>query len=175
MKYILPVIFILTSLSLYGQKIKKDYIDDFEDIRIIETDWHTIKQPYSFFRVVSINNELFLDYKRGLKDYTTIEEGDIYKLKLQDKSVHALKNLEYTVTSKNAAKHKWVYNKDDLGVNLKLHLSSEIVDLILSPDLFNIEKARLITTDGFVAEKWGEKTSKKLRKCVRLVKAALSK
>lgn len=158
-------------LSVSGQTIKENIVDEFTETSKISTSWETLNMSMKsniYQRVRKLDNSLWLNLKISLGGGSVfaVNEGAELFLKLESDSVITLHNQDFTVTSKGGGAHNFMGSAAQ-GVSLYFKLSKNDLDLL---SRIPIAKFRLYLTKSYIEEGIKSKLANKLKKACDLIK-----
>jgi len=149
MKNIFLMLSIITSVSLFSQKITKDEIDEFTGDIIKETNWTTLNSKGSFYtyaRFRKVNDNYFLNFKALIGRVISIDEGENLYLKLENGEVLKLYNVKYEISGKGRGAIG-LSGSSMLGIFIQCKLTNMQLESLKKN---TIVKSRLLTNDGYI-------------------------
>ncbi|PHS64864.1 MAG: hypothetical protein COB12_07240 [Flavobacterium sp.] len=149
MKNIFLLLTIISSVSLFAQKITKNEIDEFTGDKIKETNWTTLNNKGSFYtyaRFRKINDNYYLDFKALIGRVISIDEGENIFLKLENGEILKLYNVKYEISGKGRGSIG-LSGSSMMGIFIHCRLTSAQLESLKE---FVIIKSRLLTTDNYI-------------------------
>jgi len=149
------ILIFINSLFIYSQEIVKNEIDEFEKIRIIETNWIPIYKGFIpgktyLFRFSSYDSVRTLDIKISTSNNLIfgVNSGEgIVVLKCDDTTFIKFNNLNYKMTEpRGGTEGIWGGNTYGVWIKLTLNNFSQL------GKISRINKIRIYTTEGYFEE-----------------------
>ncbi|PKP20744.1 MAG: hypothetical protein CVU04_03300 [Bacteroidetes bacterium HGW-Bacteroidetes-20] len=176
--YFLFLIVLINSFYIFSQEIVKDEIDEFEKIRIIETNWLPMYKGLMpgktyLFRFSSIDTVKFLDIKISTTNNMvfSINAGDEkVLLKCNDSLIFKLSNTGYAITERGGGS-EGLWGGNTYGIWIKLtHKNFNYFS-----DIQRITKIRIYTNDGYLEEEISLEKSNEILELYKLFEKTFNK
>jgi hypothetical protein len=170
-KILYSVIFLLLFTTVKSQEIVRNEIDEFEKVRIIETNWMPIYKGFMpgktyLFRFSSIDSNIFLDLKISTtnnKIFSVSEGENKFLLKCNDSIVLRFSNSHYEITESGGGS-EGMWGGTTYGLWLRLNINNLEEFLMIK----QIEKFRIYTNEGYIDEEISAEKSKQILELVQL-------
>ncbi len=162
MKY-LTIIFLIFTLSTFGQKILRDEIGDFTGNRIIETYWYTLSaKSYSYIRLIKHGDNTFYEIK--IPKNVGMREGNNVLIKFNDDSIIELPNSSAAPSKGDGA--VGLFFSDAMGVRFEGLLSDKNLLLLQTK---TVKEFRIHTSEGYIGTDLKEKKSNGIKELALLI------
>lgn len=177
MKKILLIVFAITPLLAFSQKIDKCEIDDFTGKKTVYTSWTKIKMGNAMsgrnnlmFRLSSVDDKIRFHIKWITVDVTSIREDAELMFKLNDDEVLTLNAASYAIAGKGEG-------VTGLSWSAIVGISATYkgADISKFGDDTYVSKLRIYTSDGYEDIDIKEKDAKKINKAYAIMIEASNK
>tara|TARA_R110000851_G_scaffold157058_4_gene299844 strand:- start:11494 stop:11982 length:489 start_codon:yes stop_codon:yes gene_type:complete len=161
--------FLISNLT-FGQKLKKNEIDEFTKSHIQTTSWETLskKHPlFSYARLRKIDSVYIFDVKlMGGNKVFSVDKGENLYIKLDDDEIIKIYNTEYELSNYGEGA-VGILGSQSLGVYLKCSIRKEQLKKLREKKIIKI---RLYSSNGYREADVKSKHAKKFIKMMNLIK-----
>jgi len=165
---IICILFCVTSLQVFAQKLEENKKDDFSNKSIKRTSWETLYKTLStesHFSFSKVDSSAFINVKMMIGKVFSIDKGDELMLKLDNGDIVKLTCIAYEVTCNGCGAVGLIGSQAE-GLNVAYWLSKDQLDKLKT---HKIVKVRINTTDGYVEQDIKEKNANKIITCINLI------
>jgi len=163
------ILFLCYSVTLFGQVLEENNVDEFTGASIKRTSWETLVMNFkmtTYFRISEVNEYLIFELKMMLNGKVfSIGEGQQMMFKMANDEIIQLTNPEHTVTCTGCGA-KGFSGSSAQGIHVKYPIPQDSIEPL---KILNAIKLRIYTTDGYVEADLNAQSATKIHKAFKLI------